>query len=124
MAKLFDIVYQLLMWLSAITSLTYREVNVVIYFIVIPAFFFYLLTKITKQKKIILGFLMLVIVTLFIIPDFEQFSIRLFDLSVDFLNWFDIIGLDYVQASVVICVFLPILMIAVLLYYLNKRNKT
>jgi len=56
------------------------------------------------------------------IPDFEQFSSTLFDVSVDFLNWFDIIGLNYVQASVVICVLAPLLIIGILMYF-KKRSK-
>ncbi len=118
MPEIFDIIYQFLTWISTITGWTYREVNVVIYFIVIPAFFFYLISRITKQKWGILSFLILVGVVLILIPDFESFSNSLFDLSVDFLNWFDIVGLNYVEASVIVCVFMPIIII--LLLYLIK----
>ena len=61
------------------------------------------------------------IVALFIINDFSSFSDDLFDRSVDFLNWFEIIGWNYIQASVIICVFLPVLIYFVL-RYLVRRN--
>lgn len=123
MAKIFDIIYQFLTWISAFTGLTYREVNIVIYFIVIPAFFFYLISRITKQKWVILSFLLIMSVGLVIIQDFESFSSNVFDLSVDLLNWFEIVGLNYVQASVVICVIVPIL-ILLLLLKLNCKQKS
>jgi len=120
MPEIFNVVYKFLKWLSSLTGLTYREVNIVIYFIVIPAFLFYLISRITKQKWFVIGFLVFVGISLLIIPDFNMFSNQLFDLSVDFLNWFDKIGLNYVQASVVICVFVPFIIILLLYYYKKK----
>lgn len=123
MSEIFDVIYQFLKWISSITGLTYREVNIVVYFIVLPAFFFYLLSRITKNKWFVVGFLTIATITLFIIPDFELFSNKLFDLSVDFLNWFDVFGLDYVQASVVICVFVPMVIIFLLYCYKSKKRQ-
>ena len=123
MAEIFDVIYKLLKWISALTGLSYREVNIVVYFIILPAFFLYLITRITKQKWFILGFLILVGIVLATIPDFKSFSNKLFDRSVDFLNWFEIIGLNYVQASVVICAFVPIVIIFFLYYYKRKNSQ-
>ncbi len=122
MTEIFKIIYQFLKWISALTGLTYREVNIVVYFILIPSLFFYLISRIIKQKWVILGYLIFVGISLLIIPDFEQFSSAFFDLSVDFLNCFEVIGLDYIQASVLICVLLPILIIFFLLK-LNRKKK-
>ena len=122
MNELFDIIYSLLKWLSRLTGLTYREVNIVVYFIIIPTLFIFLIGKIYKKKYLIIGFLVFVFVSLLIIPDFTLFSDKLFDVSVDFLNWFNHIGLNYVQASVVICVIIPILIVIILLF-LNKKAK-
>ncbi len=121
MSKVFDLVYQLLKWLSKISGFTYREINIIVYFIIIPSLFFFLLSKILKQKYIVISFLAFVGVILFLIPDFESFSSWLFDESVNFLNWFKVLGLDYIQASVVICVLVPILILLGLLY-LNKNT--
>lgn len=121
MSKVFDLVYQLLKWLSKISGFTYREINIIVYFIIIPSLFFFLLSKILKQKYIVISFLAFVSVILFLIPDFKFFSSWLFDESVNFLNWFKVLGLDYIQASVVICVLVPILILLGLLY-LNKNT--
>lgn len=121
MEELFDSVYKFLKWISVSTGFTYREVNIIVYFIIIPSFLLFLISKIYKKKYIIISFVTLVSVVLILIPDFEVFSDRLFDLSVVFLKWFENLGLNYVQASVVICVFMPLLII-LLLIYLKKKN--
>jgi hypothetical protein len=59
--------------------------------------------------------------TLFFVPDFEKFATMLFYKSVDFLNWFQALGLDYVQASVVICVIAPLIFIFLLIYLKRQR---
>jgi len=122
MNELFNLIYKLLKWLSKLTGLTYREVNIIVYFIIIPTLFLFLISRIYKKKHIIIVFLVLVFVSILIIPDFALFSDKLFDLSVDFLNWFNHIGLNYVQASVVVCLIVPVLIVIILLY-LNKKAK-
>ena len=124
MNEIFDIIYNFLKWLSSITGLTYREVNIVVYFIIIPSFFFYLISRIFRNKYPILIFLALNFIALLIIPDFKKFSNHLFDKSVDFLEWFEIIGLNYIEASVVICVVIPVIIITMLFYLKNASFKT
>jgi len=54
------------------------------------------------------------VLVLLLIGDFEKFSDWLFDASVRFLLHFSMVGLDYVAASVVICVVLPAIAFIVL----------
>ena len=122
MNEIFQIVYEFLKWTSLISGLTYREVNIIVYFIIIPAIFIFILSKIFKEKLLILVFLITVILTIIIVPDFEKFSNDLFKKSVDFLNWFEYFGLNYIQASVLICVIIPILIIFSLLYFKKKKS--
>jgi hypothetical protein len=49
--------------------------------------------------------------------DFEKFSQVLFDRSELFLRWFKRLGTNYVAASVLICVALPLLIYALLIFY-------
>lgn len=120
--EIFDIIYQFLKWISIQTGFTYREVNIIVYFMIIPSLFIYLFSRIIKNKYPIIVFLVFVLFLCIGIPDFEIFSNKLFDHSVDFLNWFELFGLNYIQASVVICVVIPVLVI-ILLLYLNKKKK-
>lgn len=124
MNEIFDLTYRFLKWTSELTGFSYREINIIIYFIVIPSFLIFLLSIIYKNKFLIISFLGLVLISIAIIPDFTIFSNQLFDYSVIFLNWFDRFGLNYIQASVVICVIIPILLIILLLFVTKKTSKT
>ena len=124
MNEVFDLIYRFLKWLSTITGLTYHEVNIVVYFILIPAFAIFLVSLVFRNKYLILGYLVIVALLLLIIPDFQTFSDHLFEKSVALLNWFENLGLNYVQASVVICVILPSITLTLLLYFSFKLSKT
>ncbi len=121
MKEVFTLVYNFLKWLSRITGLTYHEVNIVIYYILIPSIFIIILDKIFNTNWLKIGFGLLVVLTLFFVPNFEKFATMLFYKSVDFLNGFQALGLDYVQASVVICVIAPLIFIFLLVYLKRQR---
>ena len=122
MNEIFQIANKFLKWISKISGLSYQDVNIIVYFVIIPAIFIFLLSRFLKIKSLIMVFGVSVILTLIIVPDFEIFSTKLFELSVNFLNWFDQIGLNYFQASVVFCVIVPTIIIF-LLIYINKRKR-
>lgn len=124
MEEIFNLIYRFLKWLSSITGFTYHEVNIIIYFILIPAFFVFLISLLSKNKYWILGYLLIVAILLIIIPDFNVFSDVVFDKSVSFLNWFENLGLNYVQASVVICVIIPSLILIALVFFNFRKDKT
>ena len=119
MNEAFKIVYDFLKWISKTSGFTYHEVNIIVYFIIIPAIIIYMIERILKTNYLKIGFVVLILLTIIIIPDFSVFSTSLFNKSVDFLNWFSIIGLNYIQTSVVICVIVPLIIIG-FLRYLNR----
>lgn len=120
METIFKSVYHTLKWLEALTGFSYREVNIILYFIIIPGIFSYYIGTLFKSKIPIIGFSLGVLIACIVIPDFKVFSSKAFDTAVDFLNWFEIIGLNYIQASVVFCVIVPLLMLLILVL-LKKR---
>jgi len=115
---IFQIVYTALKWISLLTGFTYNEINIIVYYIIIPFIFLHQLDKLFRFHYLKIGFALFTFLTILLVDDFEVFSNWLFQKSVDFLKWFDLIGLNYVQASVVICVFLPILI------YFGLRRST
>jgi len=117
MDTIFQIVYYLLVWLSDLTGLSYRAINIVVYFIIIPFVYFHLADKLIKKHYLKIGFSILVFILLLVIKDFEAFSSKLFDLSVKFLLWFQIIGWNYTVASVIICVIIPLIAFLILFYF-------
>jgi hypothetical protein len=124
MDTIFNTVYQALLWLSAATGLSYKEVNVVLYFFLLPLVFIFLVAYIMKTWKLFFCALVASIAFLLWIPDFPSFCNMLFDLSVSFLNGFSMLGWNYTQASVIICVILPALalLFLILLMIAGKRR--
>ncbi|TMM56970.1 hypothetical protein FEE95_10780 [Maribacter algarum] len=122
MSKIFDLVYRSLKWFEKLTGLTYEELNIIVWYIIIPSIFVYLLDRVLKVNYLKITFTSVVVLSIILIPDFEIFSKNLFKKSVSFLNWFDYLGINYIQASVLICVVLPIVLLALLFYFKLRRK--
>ncbi len=124
METIFKSVYHTLKWLEALTGFSYREVNIILYFIIIPGIFSYYIGALFKSKIPVIGFLLGVLILCIAFPDFKVFSSKVFDTAVDFLNWFESIGLNYIQASVVFCVIVPLLMLLTFVLLKKKFSRT
>jgi hypothetical protein len=122
MNTIFEIVYYLLCWLSGITGLSYKAINIVVFFIIIPFIFLILIDRLIKKHYLKIGFTVIVLILLLIIKDFEVFSRQLFDICVKFLQWFKAIGWNYTVASVIICVFIPLVAFILLFYYAYREK--
>jgi hypothetical protein len=115
MDAIFNFTYEVLMWLSDVTGFTYNEVNIIIWFIIIPLSWMFLLDKIYKRRWFTISFSVLIAIVLLCIPNFREFCDWLFLASVDFLNLFNTVGSNYVVSSVIICVLIPIIIYVVLI---------
>lgn len=116
MNTVFNIVYLLLAWLSKTTGLSYKEVNIIIYYFILPAMYVLLIDIIIKRYICSLCFVLAWGLILILVHDFGRFSNRLFDISVNILNAFAFLGWNYTVASVIICVILPGLLFLALIY--------
>ena len=74
MDLIFQIVVVLLNLIGDLTGLTYNEINIVVYYIVIPFSWTILLDKIFKIHYLKLSYGLIVIVSLIVIKDFSLFS--------------------------------------------------
>jgi len=124
MKEIFKATYDLLIWLSDLTGFSYKEINIIIWFIIIPLSWAILIDKIRNKHYLKTLTILFITITLIFIKDFSKFSNWLFDKSADFLRGFDSFGMNYTIASVVICVFIPILIYGVLIKkaYFNKKS--
>jgi hypothetical protein len=116
---IFEIVANILYGISQITGLTYNEVNIIVYYIIIPLSWIILLDKILKFNYLKIGFCLIIICLFFFIKGFSKFSDWLFNKSVEFLLFWG----DYTIASVVICVFLVVFVYVVLIYFAFFHKK-
>jgi len=103
--------------LAKLFGTTYNVINIIVYYMLVPLSW-------TVMLDIILGMPIttpiLVIVWAIILwlkrKNFRTWCDWAFQKSVDFLNWFDKIGWNYVLSSVIICVIVPLLIYAALIY--------
>ena len=109
--------------IAKITGTTYNEVNIIVYYLVIPLSWTIMLDYITRMPFLTPLFLLAWIV--FIWKDKMDFRTRCdlaFKKSVDFLLWFQKIGWNYIVSSVIICVVIPILVYIELIYAIINLN--
>lgn len=102
---------------------TYNEVNIIVYYLVIPLSWTIMLDYITRMPFLTPLFILAWIV--FIWKDKMEFRARCdlaFKRSVDFLLWFQKIGWNYIVSSVIICVVIPILVYIELIYAIIHLN--
>ena len=126
MKKLFEITYEILMFLSRTTGFSYKEINIIVWFILIPLSWAFLIDKIYKFNYIKILSIIVISITLLFINDFTVFSNWLFNISANFLRSFDSLGSNYTASSVIICVFIPIVIYFLLIKkaYYFKYHKT
>lgn len=118
--KIFNLVYDVLIFISNLTGFSYKEVNIIIWYIIIPLFWCILIDKIIKRHYLKIAFTLIVVITLLSVKSFSEFSNQLFDASADFLRSFNAVGSNYTTSSVVICVVIPI---AISVYLIKKAFK-
>ncbi len=124
MDTIFTYTYEILLWMADLTGFSYKEINIIMWFIIIPLSWMLLLDKIYQKKIVTIIFSVLVAILLITIPDFTVFCDWLFQKSVDFLNIFNTVGSNYVASSVIICVFIPVVIYAILIWkaFFKKRS--
>ena len=103
--------------IAKFTGLTYNEVNIIVYYLIIPLTWTLMIDYLTEMPfltpMIIIGWI------IFLWKDQMKFRDRCdwaFDKSVDFLFYFKKIGWNYIVSSVIICVVVPVLIYVELIY--------
>ena len=124
MNKLFELTYNFLVQLSEFTGFTYKEVNIIIWFYLIPFFWLFLIDKANNSHRLKIAGLILIASSLLLISDFTQFSNDLFHKSATLLRSFNTIGSNYIVSSVVICLFIPIAITIYLFRRIRKQKGT
>ena len=117
MNAIFYIVYSMLMFISEVAGLTYNEVNIIAYYIILPFVYVVLGDVIWKKHYLKILYLCMIATTLLLIPDFKVFSDWLFLESVRFLLSLHIFGWDYTVSSVLICVIFPGIVLVLMLHF-------
>lgn len=107
--------------IAKLTGMTYNEVNIIVYYLLIPLSWAFMVDYITMLP--FLSLMYIIAWVIFLWKDPMKFRDRCdwaFDKSVDFLLWFKKIGWNYVVSSVIICVVVPVLIYVELIYGIIK----
>ena len=115
MNNIFLIVMNALLRMANISGFSYQAINIIIYYIVIPFIYFIIIDRILGTFYFTVSYFIIIAISIFLIKDFELFSKILFNKSVNFLRSFTEVGMNYTVASVVICVFIPLILLFLLL---------
>ena len=115
MNAVFYVVAKSLNWIASATGFTYNEINVIAYYILLPFVYVVLIDRLIHKHVLKICYVLAWLSVLCFVGNFTEFSDLMFKSSVDFLLLFSAVGLNYVAASVVICVILPALVFVVLL---------
>ena len=120
---IFAVVASLLVWVGRKTGLTYNEVNILVYYLLIPLSWTIMFDCAVK-KPCTTAALAFTWLGIFIATrhTFSEWCDWAFQDSVDFLNWFNRWGGNYVLNSVIICVLGPLVVYGVLIYLLISRT--
>ena len=109
--------------IAKVTGLTYNEVNIIIYYLLIPLSWAVMIDFITMLPLLSPMYIVGWIVFLWKAPmRFRDRCDWAFGKSVDFLLWFKKIGWNYIVSSVIICVVVPALVYAELIYGIIKMK--
>jgi hypothetical protein len=121
-SSIFRKVADVLIYGASVMDITYNEINIIVYYLLIPLTWtimldFYIGTPITTYTLIFIW----IGIKIGTWGRFREWSDWAFMCSVDFLNYFNRWGGNYVLNSVVICVFVPILVyVELILLMLTK----
>lgn len=122
---IFVIVAAVLFAIAGITGLTYNTVNILVYYLLIPLSWAFMGDKIIQWRLPWLTMAWTAVwIVIFVatLGCFQQWCDWAFARSVDFLNWFKVLKWNYYVASVYICVWLPLIVYAVLAALLFWRH--
>jgi hypothetical protein len=105
---IFQAVAKGLYYSGTLINLGYNEMNILVYFVIIPLIWAYMIDKIFRFHYVKLTIMLVILFCVVTINNLSAFCDDLFYACVIFLNLFRPIGIDYVAASVFFCVVLPI----------------
>ena len=108
--------------IARLTGLTYNEVNIIVYYLLIPLSWAAMIDYIAGLP--FLSPMYIIAWIIFLWKDSMKFRNRCdwaFMKSVDFLLLFKRIGWNYVVSSVIICVVVPLLIYIELIYAINGK---
>jgi hypothetical protein len=118
--KIFNWVVKRLLKLAWKFKLSYHEINIILYFFVVPFSWFVILDALFEFHYLKLSILIFCMGFFVGCTDFKLFATDLYRKSVQFLMYFNRFGSNYIASSVLICLVVPICIYVLLIYFLFR----
>lgn len=117
--RIFDVTAKMLLWVADKIGLTYNEVNILVYYLLIPLSWT-IMFDCWLKRPYTTGALSFVWMGIFIATrhTFREWCDWAYQDSIDFLNWFNRWGGNYILNSVIICVVVPLVVYVLLIWLL------
>lgn len=112
---IFNLVMSALKFISKLTGFTYNEVNIIVFYILIPFSWMCLLDILYESYFFSILFITLWIGIVLGCRSFRSFCNLLYTRSIQLLLYFNRFGLNYERASVWICISVPIVIYIILI---------
>jgi hypothetical protein len=112
---IFKIVANSLKVTAKLTGFTYNQLNILLYYFVIPFTWFLMLDAVFNWHYLSIGFIVFSSGFFVGCRNFKSYADWAFHKSVNFLNYFNKFGSNYYASSVWICVSIPIVIYAILI---------
>ncbi len=112
---IFKIVANSLKVTAKFTGFTYNQINILLYYFIIPFTWLLMLDTIFNWHYLSIGFIIFSIGFFVGCRNFNSYADWAFHKSVNFLNYFNKFGSNYYASSVWICVSIPIVIYALLI---------
>jgi hypothetical protein len=120
---IFEMVAGVLNLIALCTGLIYNKVNIIMYYFIVLISWIFLLDKNFRVHYLKILFSVLLLIFCIWCKDFSEFSDLMFGESVYFLNYYNCYFGNYIASSVVICVFIPVVVYAALIYAVVRRKR-
>ena len=119
---IFNITASALVKFGRVIGFTYNEINVLVYYFIIPFTWILMLDLIFDFHYLKVSYAIFCLGFFAAWRNFKKYSDWMFDKSVDFLNYFNKFGSNYYASSVWICISIPIFIYGLPIYFIFKSN--
>ena len=104
-------------------GISYNEANILVYFVVIPMIWAWMIDKAYRTHVVKASYAILVMTMVLISGDVSKLCDTLFMVCVYFLYLFKPIGIGYMTSSVIFCVVLPVIFHIWLMRFTQKKRQ-
>ena len=97
------------MHMANFLNISYNEANILVYFVLIPMVWAWMIDRTHRSHAVKISYAMLVMAVVLIGGNVSELCDTMFMVCVYFLCLFEPWGIDYYEASVIFCVIVPVI---------------